>query len=273
VAAARRDRQDEITVYRQMLRADGNNHQVEERLLYALRFLAELHLAGGDIVAANRDLDEAARLSARLLALEPDNTGWIKAGAHIALDRADILLALHDPAAAKQLAQARMQIAALLARDPTNFLWHRDLQAPALLLQAKLPGDASLQARSLAQALRELDALHERTPHDRRVRSLLAQALMLQGDGDEHVGDHAAALHAWQRGLALLPAAPALLEPDSRCIRAGLLARTGSTTAAARDFADLQRIGYRHPGYVTTAGDVSRSAPVADQPPTARRSQ
>jgi len=70
-----------------------------------------------------------------------------------------------------------------------------------------------------------------------------------------------------------LPAAPALLEPDSRCIRAGLLARTGSTAAAARDFADLQRIGYRHPGYVTTAGDLSRSAPVAAQPPTARRSQ
>jgi tetratricopeptide (TPR) repeat protein len=273
VAAARRDREAEIVVYRQMLRADGNNHLVEERLLYALRFLAELHLADGDVAAAGHDLDEAALLSARLLALEPDNTGWIKAGAHIALDRVDILLARHDPAVGRQLAQARMQIAALLARDPKNFLWHRDLQAPALLLQAKLPGDASLQAHALAQALRELDALHARTPHDRRVRSLLAQALMLEGDGDERVGDHAAALHAWQRGLALLPAAPALLEPDSRCIRAGLLARTGATTAAARDFADLQRIGYRHPGYVTTTGDVSRSAPVAAQPSTARRSQ
>jgi tetratricopeptide (TPR) repeat protein len=273
VAAARRDREAEIAVYRQMLRVDGNNHQVEERLLYALRFLAELHLANGDIDAANRDLDEAAQLSARLLALEPDNTGWIKAGAHIALDRADILLARHDPAAGKQLTQARMQIAALLTRDPTNFLWHRDLQAPALLLQAKLRGDSSLQARALAQALRELDAMHARTPHDRRVRSLLAQALMLEGDDDEHTGDHVAALHAWQRGLALLPTAPALLEPDSRCIRAGLLARTGAAAAAAGDFADLQRIGYRHPGYVTTAGRPGRSQPVGNQPAPARRSQ
>jgi hypothetical protein len=208
-----------------------------------------------------------------LLALEPDNTGWIKAGAHIALDRADILLARHDPAAGKQLTQARMQIAALLTRDPTNFLWHRDLQAPALLLQAKLRGDSSLQARALAQALRELDAMHARTPHDRRVRSLLAQALMLEGDDDEHTGDHVAALHAWQRGLALLPTAPALLEPDSRCIRAGLLARTGAAAAAAGDFADLQRIGYRHPGYVTTAGRPGRSQPVGNQPAPARRSQ
>jgi hypothetical protein len=208
-----------------------------------------------------------------LLALEPDNTGWIKAGAHIALDRADILLARPDPAAGKQLAQARMQIAALLARDPKNFLWHRDLQAPALLLQAKLPGDPSLQARALAQALRELDGLHARTPHDRRVRSLFAQALMLAGDGDERAGDRAAAVRAWQRGLALLPAVPALLEPDSRCIRAGLLVRTGAIAAAAGDFADLQRIGYRHPGYVTTVGGARRLLPAAAQPATARRSQ
>jgi hypothetical protein len=69
----------------------------------------------------------------------------------------------------------------------------------------------------------------------------------------------------------LLPTAPALLEPDSRCIRAGLLARTGAAAAAAGDFADLQRIGYRHPGYVTTAGEPGRSPPVDTQP--ARRSQ
>jgi tetratricopeptide (TPR) repeat protein len=267
VAAARRDREAEIAHYRRMLRADGNNHQVEERLLYALRFLAELHLAGGDIDRAGRDLDEAATLSRRLLALEPDNTGWIKASAHIALDRAEIQLARHDPGVGTQLAAANARIEALLVRDPRNFLWRRDLQAPALLLAARMPGGPGAAKQALDKALRELETLHARTPHDRRVRGLLAQALMLEGDASLRGGDRAAASRNWRRGLALLPTAPAPLEPDSRGIRAGLLARSGAAAAAAADLADLRRIDYRHPGYVTTA------EPPSAPPATARRSQ
>ena len=124
---------------------------------YALRFLAELHLAGGDIDAAGRDLDEAATLSARLLALEPDNAGWIKASAHIALDQAEILLARRDPGVGTRLAAANAQIKALLARDPRNFLWRRDLQAPALLLAARVPGNVVAAKQALDKAMQELE--------------------------------------------------------------------------------------------------------------------
>ena len=223
VAAARRDRESEIARYRRMLRVDGNNHQVEERLLYALRFLAELHLAGGDVDAAGRDLDEAATLSARLLALEPDNAGWIKASAHIALDQAEILLARRDPGVGTRLAAANAQIKALLARDPRNFLWRRDLQAPALLLAARVPGIVVAAKQALDKAMQELeDAACAHT-----ARSPRAQPSRPGTDARRRCEPaqrrSVAASRIWRRGLALLPTAPAPLEPDSRCIRAGLL--------------------------------------------------
>ena len=250
IAAASRDRMSEIALYRQLLRNDGNNHQIEERLLFALRFLAELHLDVGDIDAADRDLDEAALLSGRLLAIEPDNAGWIKAAAHVSLDRAETALDRHDPAASHEFARARKQIAALLARDPKNFIWRRDLQAPALLLAGRLASNNADADTAHVAALRELDTLHAQAPHDRRVRSLLAQALLQLGDGFERGADTAGATRGWRRGLGLLPAFPAPLEPDSRCIRAALHRRLGDGPKAEIDMAQAEAMGYRHPGFV-----------------------
>ncbi|HVR80951.1 MAG TPA: toll/interleukin-1 receptor domain-containing protein [Luteimonas sp.] len=273
LAVASRDRQSEIALYRQLLRNDVNNHQIEERLLFALRFLAELHLGVGDIGAADRDLDEAATLSARLLAIEPDNAGWIKAAAHVSLDRVETALGRHDPAASREFARARAQIAALLARDPKNFIWRRDLQAPALLLAGRLAGSSADADTAQVAALRELDALHAQAPHDRRVSSLLAQALLLVGDGFDRGGNAAGAAQAWRRGLGLLPAFPAPLEPDSRCMRVGLLTRIGNAAGASRDFASLQHADYRDPGCLTIAESSSHPLPAFVQPTTARRSQ
>jgi len=259
LAAARGEREREIALYRRLLVQEPGNHQTEERLLYALRFLAEQHLVEGDLDATTSALDEADALAARLLALEPDNTGWIKSSAHLALVRTQVLRARGDAGATAQLALARGRIDGLLARDPDNFLWRRDLLAPAQLLAAAMAKDRVQAADLLAIALHELETLHARTPHDRRVRSLLAQAQSASGDARLQAGDAAAARRAWLRGLSLLPSAPATLEPDSRSIRAGLLARTGDQAAARADLAVLKRIDFRDPGHVTPADSGGRA--------------
>lgn len=262
LAAASRDRKSEIALYRQLLRNNGNNHQIEERLLFALRFLAELHLGVGDIDAADRDLAEAATLSARLLSIEPDNTGWIKAAAHVSLDRVETALGRRDAlAASREFERARRHIAVLLARDPDNFIWRRDLQAPALLMAGRLAASSASADAARVAALRELDALYAQAPHDRRVSSFLAQALLLVGNGFARGGNAAGAIQAWRRGLGLLPAFPAPLEPDSRCVRADLQERLGDAPEAKRDRAWIEAMGYRHPGCVfaqTDAGAISR---------------
>ena len=252
IEAAQRDRLAEIALYRKLLRSEPGNRLVEERLLYAQRFLAELHLATGELGAAGADLDAAAAIAARLLGIDAGNTGWLKAAAHIALTRAELLLAHGDSRAAAQAARARAQVSALLARDPENFLWRRDLQAPTLLLAARVAGDTRAADRAHVAALRELDALHQKVPHDRRVSGLLAHALLAVGESHRRGGNDAAADRAWRRGLALLPPPPAALEPDSRCVRAALLQRTGKSALARADLAAVARIGFRNPAYAFT---------------------
>ena len=136
---AARLREREMALYQTILQHDPRNAVALERLMYAHRFLAGLHLARGELVAAASEIAEANRMADAQLQLEPDNTDWQQAAAKSRQMHADILHWQGQPQQAlAELDRARPLVVGLIKRDPNVWAWGVELQEAQAQVQSDL---------------------------------------------------------------------------------------------------------------------------------------
>lgn len=238
-------RQRQVAFLERQLRGGGADVQVREQLVPARRAIGLLFTSQGQVERGNEELHLALAEANRLIAVEPDNSGWKNMAAAVRLDLADNLLSSgrHDEAA-REIAVACAVAAAFGASDPKVASW-RALHTTCLDRRSRLAlaSGATPQALALAeQALASARSERSADPITDRYR-IAAQARLL-GDLRRRAGDGDGAKAAWSAAIEQLPRS-VTERPWEMNERAELLQRLGRTDERRPIAERLRAMGYK----------------------------
>ena len=249
-------REREITLYRTILQRDPRNMVAFERLMYARRFLAGLHLALGELGAAMSEIAEANRMADVQLQLEPGNTDWQQAAAKSRLMQADILHWQGQPQQAlSALERARPLVAGLLKHDSKVWAWRVELQEGQAQVESDLlrqmeHREAALRiAQASAQRLQEVTQdPGQRAKAERWFLLSLGRVARLSSE----LGDAKAAHAAWQTLDEIGSRHPALDAEDMLWLARAHEAQ-GEIRESNRLRQRLRDANYQHPDFYGTS--------------------
>jgi tetratricopeptide (TPR) repeat protein len=248
VDAAIGDRQRDVAALSRLL-ARTRDSDFGSKLVVAERMLAKLYSVRGQLDRAIAQVQDAAKQSDHLLAVEPSNSRWIERAAQSRNDMAYYFLAKGKTDDATAQATVACNLAnGLYAKDPRIADW-RILRRDCLRLQVAiaLSSGAGAQSFGLAsQALQAARAVNSTDPIEDRYA--IAKAYRLLGDVQRSAGNSAAARAAWAAGLAVIPQ-NITERPPEMSPHLMLLQRLGRTSEAARLANKLAAMGYREPEF------------------------
>lgn len=238
-------RQRQVAFLERQLRGGGTDVHVREKLIPARRALGLLFTSRGQVERGIEQFHHALAEANRLIAVEPNNSGWKNMAAAVRLDLADNLLSRgRRDEAAREIAAGCAVAADLRASDPKVASW-RALHTTCLDRRSRLALASGATPQALALAERALaSARSERSADPVTDRYRVAAQGRLLGDVRRRAGDDDGARAAWSAGHAQLPK-NVTERPWEMNERAQLLRRLGRTDEA-RPLADrLGAMGYR----------------------------
>jgi hypothetical protein len=260
----------EIALYQSILQHDPRNAVALERLMYAHRFLAGLHLARGELGAASAEIADADRRADTQLQLESDNTEWQQAAAKSRQMRADILHWQGQPQRALSvLESARPLVTGLLKHDPTVWAWRVELQESHAQIESDLLRELGHRQQALriaeasVQRLQTLMAESGQRDKSRRWLALsVARVARLQ---DDPGGDRVAAQAQWRIVSELLATRSAQLDAEALAWLARAHAAQGDIGDASALQQRLRNAGYAHPEFTHRPGAIAAASLTIDQ--------
>ncbi|MCB1036539.1 MAG: serine/threonine protein kinase, partial [Acidobacteria bacterium] len=251
--AARRRFEEHLELIVEASAADPGNAELQRFLGFAHAHLANVLVFQGEAEAALEEDRRSLEVAARVAERDPENLVWKEelALCHDRLVRDLLGLDRTKPAEA-ELARAEELVAALLAQDPQQPFWllarARGLWTRALLELRQ--GQSRAAARDLETALRVLEGLERRAPHELQ-QLWLARTGWLQGKALKAEGEATRGQAALEKGLAV---AQALATKDPAPPHLDVLVRlllAQGREEEARPLRDrLEAMGYRRNDYL-----------------------
>lgn len=240
---------DEYDIRKRLAETAPGNMSRKRSLATNYSYRAQLLEFFGDIDAA-ADLQRLQlRLSEEVSLRDPANVQQLRevAIAHLKGGRLLRLRKSFDQSLA-ELDIAGTMVRRLVAKDPQQKSWHRDMVQIEINRAKTL-----LELRRFAEAaasLRAADDELQRAGDTADVRRLRAERTIVEGDAESAAG-HTAAAHAlWNQAVVSMTQKPDS-DPMTDALYAGALLRLGRASDAGMSLARLDRIGYRHPDLVS----------------------
>jgi tetratricopeptide (TPR) repeat protein len=229
------------TLEQQLEKAEDSD--VRSRLISGHEGLGVVLAEDGQPDRAIDELQSSIGEAERLIPLEPRNAQWKSIAADARLQLALTLLSVGRPDDAAQETESGCTLAASLPAVSATARTRLGTTCAMMRCRLALGAGNTQQAATFAErALQSGRAEHSEDPISDRYR--VAHAYRLLGDVRQRGGDSAAALVAWNAGVAQLPTG-VTERPSEMNERAQLLMRLGRTRDAAPLTARLESIGYR----------------------------
>lgn len=232
-------------------RNGAKDANVRASVLVAHRALGRMLAARNQLGAGIREMRTATQMADAMIATEPGNSQWLQYAAWSQLDLGGLLLLDHQSDASASAVRKGCDLTSrLIAKDKSVVEWNDRLYRGCALGRARLAEASGAAGEALARARDAARQIGTGPPKpDTRISVAVAQTMI--GDLSAAAGARARAERAWRSALAMLPAGSAET-PFVQARRAILLRRLGDDAAARAAAERLDRIGYRHPDYVTT---------------------
>ncbi len=232
----------------------GNRGDVElaRTAMAAHRALGRMLASRGEVDAGLGHARTSAVLADALLQTEPGNTEWLEYGASAHLDYAELLLATGQiEQAAVEARSGCASVSRLIERDRSVVSWNDALRRACLMRRARIALARGMAAEALMlseQSLGVARAAKGTRTVDSRIA--VAQSAKLAGDALQALGRSADARGRWGEAVAAWPRDIAHT-PYYLAQQAVLLRDVGDRPGAAWAAERLDKIGYRHPEYLT----------------------
>jgi len=227
------------------------NRRAQRLLANAAYELGRLHLCHGDTRAAVASATDAVERFAQLSSQDKSNLDWLSQLAAARLGAAEVQLAMGDaPSARREVEQASIEVARLLATDASQARWHIGFKGALLALQFRLAANAAPlepQAQAYVRSVAAFEAGGGRLDAE-QLRTVAGLELQW-ADALARAARGAQAQDHWRAAAARLagPANHGDLAAMVSLARAKL--GQGDVAGASR-LADLvESSAYRHPAY------------------------
>ncbi len=258
------EREAELGLYAMLLKTSPGNAVVEERQMYAYRFLGAMHLAADQLAMAKSAIERSIVLAEEQQSRDAENMSWRQSvtESHVLAARlARRSGALH--VAGQDLDVAGRQLGAQLAHDPETWVWRVELQESIAAERAAL----LLQENQLPQAERVLYAAQQRLQEAAlepssatRVLRLRISNAAMQARLAHKRGDRDAQHMHWQQVAALAGDHVGRLDGTSSICLVEAWADMGRLAEARSLARQLMAAGYRDPVLVFQPGAVEASS-------------
>lgn len=207
-----RNRLAERSLYGEMLKQQPDDNQALEALAVNDMAVANVRDLQGDRAAALTEIGACVDRYRTLLAIDRQNTTYQARYARALIKQANYLLEADKlPEASTAARQALAVSSRLVAVDPGSLSWQGELLGGARLSQILIaarsarntPALEGILARADDEAKR-LSALAPRKPTDRALARVLAEDMVISGDGDLLGGHTGAARSSWAKAGNIL---------------------------------------------------------------------
>jgi tetratricopeptide (TPR) repeat protein len=238
---------------------DPGDMQWHEDQMLAHHFVANVSLDLGDSRQARKHYKKAGELADLLIGIEPENDFWQKERAILLIARSgEVTRDGNFERGLEILDAARQQADDRLTKNPDNPGWLEIKADIELEAGRRHLENLDLESARLAaqQALGRTRMLAGQDADNTRIRSLLANCLILTGRISAARGSQEQALDAWAEALDVLgedteaSSNPELLAPLVRA--SWYLDRADEVLPLVNR---LHASGYRHPGFVASCGE------------------
>ncbi len=184
-AEAANQRQEEITLYDQMLASRPNENAAKVGLLVAERALGRIASATDNMPLALVLHRRASKHADELMALDPDNTDWASSAVAAYIDLGEASADNSDwETTVAQLRKAQPITTSLVEAEPSVISWQLTF-ARYLLLQARMQAsenDNLSALRTVLLAVHKMDMLPPSDASQARAAGLHSRALLMSSD-------------------------------------------------------------------------------------------
>jgi eukaryotic-like serine/threonine-protein kinase len=255
---------NDLAIKDSLVRENSDDVPLREHLATAHAFVGRSLVDQGQVAEALPSFEAALELYRWLVERDPANEEWRTGLAHRLADLGYARGFLGSPAAAGAALEEAMAIfESLLVSDPSLSRWQRGLAASRhriarVHLEHGRPA-AALTELGISRGI--LEALVAETPADRLGRAALGEALLLEGDARQALGDQQGATAAWAEARrALEPLVSGSPEIEVQALWAAALMRTGAAADGLALASSIDERGYRHPSFVQLTHRLERTA-------------